>query len=328
MKYKRYQSKKKLKLYFIVSILSMVITLIPWDKINPKGYFNDRESYFFAYRFKSDRLDNFEATKYYDYITNEWLWRYINGYFRNELNISPEIFFGFITFFAFLTYSFFILEKAKKPIVLIYLLNSEYIFFVYSQLRLAFAMSIFIIAIYFFKKKNLILSISFFATCCLIHTSMLLFLGILFASISISKLDKSNLIKIILIFLTGLVVNLLIGPFMEGILSNVGDRRAEYEDFSPPFFWYLIYVAYALTAYCIILKKNLKFFDDYVYVYAFVIFSLLMTSYLFGGYVSRFIVASQLFIIPSLFLIKGKLGFLFHYTYIVYLVLLWIGFLL
>lgn len=328
MKFKRYQSKSNFKLAFIVLFLSIVVSLIPWDKINPKGHFIDRVSYFFSYNFKSYRLDDFEATKYYDYITNEWFWRYINSYFRNNLDVSPEIFFGIITFLAFLTYSYFILDKTKKSVALIYLLNIEYISFIYSQLRLAFAMSIFIMAIYLFRRKSFIFSLIFFSMCFLIHTSMVVFLGILLASVFISKMNRSNLIKASLIFLTGFMVNLLIGPFMEQILSSVGDRRAEYGDFSPPFYWYLIYIFYAFIAFYLIIKNKLKSFNDYVYVYAFIIFSLLITSYLLGGYVSRFIAASILFIIPSLFIIKGKIGVLFHCTYIIYLVFLWIGFLL
>lgn len=322
-----YLSKRKLVYICICILLSLIVVFIPWDLLNPRGFFLDRAGYFFSYNFKSNRLDGFEATKYYDYITNEWLWRYLNGYFRNNLDISPEVFFGITTFLAFLTYSYFILDKTKRPVVLIYLLNIEYISFIYSQLRLAFAMSIFIMAIYLFKRKSFILSLFLFIICVLIHTSMVVFLGILLASVFISKINRGNLIKASLIFFTGFVVNLLIGPFMEQILSSVGDRRAEYGDFSPPFYWYLIYSFYASMSFYLIIKNKLKLFNDYVYVYAFIIFSLLITSYLLGGYVSRFIAASMFFIIPSLFIIKGKSGILFHSTYILYLVFLWIGFL-
>lgn len=326
MKIKLYINRQRLNFFFLSLIISVIVGLIPWDKLNPRGYYIDRAQYFFAYDFKSYRLDGFEAENFYDYITNEWLWRFMNGYARNTLDLSPEVFFGAITIIAFATYSYFILDATKKPLVLLYLLNVEFITFIFSQLRLAFAMSVFIIAIEFFRRKYFLTSTIFFLTCLLIHTSMLIFIFLTLISFILSRLNISNIKKMTVIFLTGLMVNVLIGPLREVILSSVGDRRADYNDFSPPFYWFLIYVLYFIVILYKVFRYKLRFFDNYIYNYAFIIFSLITTSLVLGGYTSRFIVAATLFIVPSLFLLKGNIATIFHATFSAYLLFLWVGF--
>lgn len=327
MKIKITINKQRIAFLFICFFMALTVSFIRWEKISASGEFWDREVYRYFYQFVSNRVERFVPNSIVDYITNEWLWLYINEFSKEVLQLSPELFFGLITFISFFTYSYFILENTKKPLLILYLINIEFISFIYSQLRLALAMSVFVIAIKLFEKKYRLTSIFFFISSFLIHTSLVLFTALLIVSIIISRINISILKKMVLIILVGLLVNLLISPFREVILDQIGDRRAEYNDFTPPLYWYLIYVFYAIFMFFITLRYRLNTFDNYIFNYAFIIFSLLISSLALGGYTSRFVVATTLFIIPTLFLLKGRLNILFQYIYIVYLIFLWIGFL-
>lgn len=320
-------SKRSLNYIIICLILSTITVVVPWDSLNPRGYSIDRVNYLFSYDFRRYRLDNFSADYYYDYVTNEWLWRYLNGYARNVLDIPPELFFGMITFLGFFTYSLFVIIKTRKPLAVLYLYNPTFILFIYSQLRLAFAMSVFLIALYLFKKKTFVISVLLFVLCFLIHTAMLIFIFVLGISFYIARSKAGNIRKTLYVFLTGLLINLLIGPLRYQILSAIDDRRAEYGDLSSPVIYFLIYVIYFLVAVYINFRYKLKLFDNYTYVYAFALFSFILCTLFLGGYTGRFVAAGQCFIIASLFIIKGKVGVLFHFFYILYIIFLWVGFL-
>lgn len=319
-------SKRNLSYVILCLALSVLIILIPWDFLNPRGFFIDRENYLFSYEYRRFRLVNFSADYFYDYVTNEWLWRYFNVYARNVLNLSPHIFFGIITFYAFFTYSLFILSKTKKVYALLYLFNPIFISFIYSQLRLALAMAVFITAIYLYRSKFYILAIPLFICCFLIHTSMLLFMLILIMATVIARFKFNKIFKLIFIVLLGFLLNLLIGPLRYTILSSIGDRRAEYSDISSPAIFFIIYAIYFLVVVFTIFKFKFKFLNNYAYNYAFIIFSFIIFSMFLGGYTSRFVAATQCFIIASLFLLKGVPNLLFHLGYIFYLLFLWYGF--
>lgn len=320
-------SKKRRDYIIICIVLSIIVTLIPWDMLNPRGFFIDRLSYLFAYDFKRFRLDGFYAESIYDYITNEWLWHYILSYSRNDLDISPEVFFGFITFVSFFAYSFFILKHNQKVVSLIYLFNPVFISFVYSQLRLSFAMALFLLAITFFnRKKTLLISLSLFLAAILIHTAMAIFVFLLLASVYISRMKGRKVKKIFFVVLIGFILNIMVGPLRYRILDKLDDRRAELDDSSSPAIYFIIYAMYFIVVIYYIFKYKLVVLNNYIYNYAFIIFSFIFFSVFLGGYTSRFVAATQCFIILSLFIMKGKISVLFHSLYITYLVLLWIGF--
>lgn len=318
---------KKIIFYVIFSIsISILIVFLPWDTLNPRGYFIDREQYFFSYEYKRYRLDSIDITNLYDYVFQEWVWHYLTGFSRNVLLLDPIYFFGFITFASVFAYSLFISVETKKLIPLIYLINPDFIVFVYSQLRLAFAMTILILALYFFNKKKMVLTLFLMIFSFTIHTSMLFFWGIFFISLYISKLDNRRFYSISIILLTGLLLALLIGPIRGVVLEFFGDRRVEYHDMSSPPIYLLIFVLYFFALVFSRFKDSL-IYSNYIYIYSYIIFSLVFFTIILGGYSLRFVYASYFFIVVTFMLLKGKLGVFFHYGYILYLSMAWYIFL-
>lgn len=318
---------KEILKYIIVSfILAIFITFFPWDGVNPRGFFIDRDQYFFNYDFKRFRLDSIEVNKIYDYIFQEWIWHYLTGFSRNVLNLDPIFFFGFITFITCFAYSLFISIETKKVIPLIYLANPDFIVFVYSQLRLALAMSLFLMAIYLFNKKKIIFFLILMLISLSVHTSMLFFWVIFFISLYISKLKNKKALSISLILLTGLIITFLIGPIRGVVLEYFGDRRVEYDDMSSPPIYLLIFALYFFTLIFSRYKDEI-IYSNYIYIYSYIIFSLVFFTIILGGYSLRFVYASYFFIVVTFLLLKGKLGIVFHYGFILYLCMAWYVFL-
>ena len=64
-----------------------------------------------------------------------------------------------------------------------------------------------------------------------------------------------------------------------------------------------------------------------IYIYSYIIFSLVFFTIILGGYSLRFVYASYFFIVVTFLLLKGKLGIVFHYGFILYLCMAWYVFL-
>lgn len=310
----------------IFLFVSFCFPFIPLDKMSATGYFFDRDQYFDAYLYKNYRLESFLPEKFIDYFTFEWGWHFLTSYSYNFLDIPVNVFFGFITFLCIFSFGLFVFKNSSSWLPLLYLLNPVFLAFAFSQLRLAFAMVIFLIFIYFFNKKNYIISFFFLISSNLIHTAIILFFIIFFLSKIISTLNNIY-IKLISIILSGFLLNILTGPLREMLLSAVGDRRAEYKDMSSPTVYFIFYVVYFLYVVYEDLKYKKGYMNNYIYNYAFIIFSFTLVSLIFGGYVSRFIAASYGFIVISLFLVKTKNKIFIHCGYTLYLFLLWFTFL-
>lgn len=326
MKYLSLKVKKESIITFLLFIFCFMLTFVPLDKLSATGSFFDRDQYFNAYLYKNYRLDSFNAEAIIDYFTYEWGWHYLNAFSYNILNLPVEFFFGCITFLCLFVYGIFVLKKANSIFAIFYLINPVFFAFAFSQMRLAFAMVVLLLGIYFFNKSRYILFTLFLIISLLIHTAISIFFIIFLFSKFVEKI-KNNFLKIFSVLFFGLFLTILTGPLREVLLTAVGDRRAEYKDMSSPTIYFLFYVVYLFYIFYQMISLKKRYMDNYIYNYAFIIFSFTFMSLIFGGYVSRFIAASHCFIVISLFLVKDKTSIIIHFGYILYLFMLWYNFL-
>ncbi|MBC6677578.1 MAG: hypothetical protein H9L35_15575 [Acinetobacter sp.] len=294
------------KLIYIICVffISIFFSFIPLEVIK-KGGFIDRENYINYLTYYSIRVDVNDFFNIYDYVTQEWLWHRIIFFLKDFFFLTPEFIFSLVSFISFFVASLIVLKKTNSLVYVFFLINPIFIDFYYSQLRLAFAFSIWGIA-YLLSEKYRKLSILFSLIAIFIHTASLFFIlyGFLVYFLSFSKINK--FLKLIVLILCGFLTSIITGPLRYSILSFFEDRRAEYVDMSFDIifssFWMFLFICIILDN-LYIKKINLKDFQAYSIVFL----SLILLNYFIGGYSSRFIAATYPFLIISMYYLSSQL---------------------
>lgn len=137
---------------------------------------------------------------------------------------SEDVVFFIIPFLILISYAFYLYLNSSNLVVL-FLIHPIATMFYLNQLRLAFAMSIFLLIYSLFKERKFIYFFSF--PLFTIHSSFLIFwLIFLFVEILLDS-QKSNLYKLLVVIISSFFFAFLTGPALSIILSFVGDRRAD-----------------------------------------------------------------------------------------------------
>lgn len=318
--------KSKLNNILFSLIVASIFCIVNWENILPEQYFEDRRVNRLIFESGFNKLNYMDI--YYNsalsYLTNEWGWEFflyiVNDFFGLSFNLS----FSIISFFAiFISNYIFTSYFPKKYSILLY--NPWFFDFVYSQSRLAFALTL--ISVAFFLRKVKIISFVLVLYALTVHTSILFFLFIFIISYYFSISDYyerwfKNLIAIII----GIVIALLTGPILLSVLSYFGDRRVDVYgeiDMSNSIMtlipWILIYFIFLLN---IFKGKFIKDFSSYVSLIILTI--VFFNTVIFEGYVIRFLVAVYPLIIFSIFKQLNKDSIkVFLLFYIFYILLGW-----
>lgn len=133
-------SKSKLS-YLFIFIVSLFFSFFPLELIKGK-VFIDRQFYIDYLTYYSNRLEKLDLYKVSDYISNEWLWHEILFFLKDNLYFSPNLVFSLISFFCFFIAALIVYSKTNNIFWIFLLFNPIFIDFYYSQLRLAFAFSL------------------------------------------------------------------------------------------------------------------------------------------------------------------------------------------
>lgn len=311
---------------FYSLIFAILFSVFPWELILPEVYFNDRNTYRIMVE---SHFNKIIFGGYYDTITSyfsyEWAWNFTLYVFYEELKFSFDTIFLFLTFFNIFITSL-IFTKITKVGYLPFLLNPWFFDFIYSQTRLALAISLLYLCYLLFLRKIRIILPLIILYALLIHTSALLFLIIYIITYYINTLKINYLIKYLLCVSLGLGLAIILGPNLMGILDTLGDRRAnEYQDinFSVSLLqmipWYIIYLYISIKY--IISKCNRSYYMYYTLIMLTLVF---FSSTFFISYSLRYlVVAYPLIIITFLNTIPSKERFLIYSIYISYLILGW-----
>jgi hypothetical protein len=318
--------KYKLTNILFSLIVASIFCIINWEAILSEQYFEDRRINRLIFESGFNKLNYVDV--YYNsalsYLTNEWGWEFFLYIVNDIFGLSFNLSFGVISFFAvFISNYIFISYFPKKYSILLY--NPWFFDFIYSQSRLAFAITL--IGLAFFLRKTKIISFILILYALTVHTSILIFLLIFIVSYYFSISDYygrwlKNLIAIVI----GIIIALLTGPVFLSILLYFGDRRVDvYEkiDMSNSVItllpWIVMYFIFILN---IFKGKFIKDFPSYVSLIILTI--VFFNTVIFEGYVIRFLVAVYPLIIFSIFKQLNKNDIkLFLLFYLFYLLLGW-----
>jgi len=169
-----------------------------------------------------------------------------------------------ISFFCIFIYTFFLSKKINIVFAFFFLLNPLLVDLVMGQVRSAFAMALFLVAV---MEKRRIFSLFLLIVSSLIHSAIFLILAIYILAKIFERMHGRLDYKLIGLFmiLLGLIVAILLSRGREVILGAVGDRRAEYDDPTNSVlyvsYWMLLAITLMFTKPC----KGLKnYWGDYI----------------------------------------------------------------
>lgn len=293
----------RVKEIIIPLILSGVFfVFIPLVELFPQGFVD-----YYNYIDQAERIysgyNPFELSGF-AVVFNEPLWWWLLKVNNDYLGFTPT---GSVTFISFLSLSFyliFIVRHLPYWLAFVILFNPMFIDLVISQIRIAFAFSLVLIALFSTsdKLKFVVAFLSIF-----IHTAMvvvLLFCAIVFIVNQLSK-DKHYFL---LCIVSSFLVALLLSKGLLFFLEFVGDRRAELyaensmaSSISYSVFWLLIALALVvLPLNNLELKYNRLFLGYTVFVCCLFFFGTI-----FDLYVQRYLAISLPFVFLSVYMLKG-----------------------
>ena len=233
-------------------------------------------------------------------ITTEPAWSTLVVWLNNFFS-STDIFFFLIPFFIMMVYGFYIYRNSNF-LNIFFLIHPIALMFYLAQLRLAFAVSIFLLLTLIIDSKKNLYFFSFFIF--LIHSSFLIFWTFFLIIDVIVNSKKDYTLKILFLLLSGLLLCFLTGPLISIVLGALGDRRA---DTYTEGIWQ---TSFATSAYCImfiaVICMNF-YFNRQKYITfeqgcSLVFFSMVAFSpFLVGGYPFRFLSAIFPIMVVSLF---------------------------
>ncbi|CAI6148885.1 EpsG family protein [Acinetobacter baumannii] len=310
--------KKSAYSFFLALFATFIIVLIPWDTLRSSEYV-DRANYVSYIDHTVNKTLWFDYDTLLSKISFEWGWHkllYIAT--ENGLN-SSHIFMIVSSLIMF--FSIFLVITRTKYYGFLFLINPVFIDFCFSQMRLAFTMSLVYLAYILYKRKN-ILYIPILLSTPFFHTSAVIFIGVFLIATKLEQWEKLNfMFKNTVAIMVGLVLAIVTGPLMSQILGQLGDRRAEYEDMSSPVlymsFWVIYFVYLAIKAYTEKLERNAFFYISLI------ILGMVFFNVFFSGYSSRFLAACFPIIIIALLQLKSREKQLLILGYAIYTLMLW-----
>lgn len=215
----------KYALLFLGSIFSLLVIWVPWSELAGRG-FEDRLVYLEKFSIFDSIPYVGESDGLWSFVVNESLWDIL---IRSLSSFLPLNFvFGFITFLSLISFSYYLLSR-HELYSLLFLVNPLVIDFAFSQLRMALAMSILLIALNL-RSKYLIFGV--IAIAFMLHTATILIVLMYLFSLALHfriverRFSVKKVAALLLLF--AFLVILVIGPFRGLILDAVGDRRAIY----------------------------------------------------------------------------------------------------
>lgn len=309
------------------ALIGALASLIPWPEIlwDSFGFlFVDRENYIYKIEYQQSQLYRFYY--YYegvlDYFTDEFLWALIMDASLRSNFLYYETLFQLITTLSISGLAA-ILARRMSYFALILIINPLVIDFVYSQLRLALALSLLIwLVVFRVRAWYFLIPVALVAT--MIHTSMLIFICAHFlatwtGSDGVWREWSVNKRTIVLVVF-GICIGVLVGPLREIVLSSVGDRRADYQDAGSSF----LYLSYWIILFLSLIADRVRTLQSYESRYALAILGIIFINLFSGFYSLRFIAAIFPFLICASLRVFGQKNFIISIPFLIYFVFQWL----
>ena len=288
--------KRMLLALFASLVMSLIMVWIPWEILKP-DVFLDLGVYRNKFMFEISVLIEKNINTFWGFFINEGLWDVLIRYLSTDLGISLDSIFSFIAFFTIFVFCKYIAVRHGIAAV-IFVLNPLVVDFAFSQIRMALAISVFVVAVD--VNKSYVKYFLFFVSS-LLHTALVLFVGVYFLCMSYFKRNKVRVLFFNSPMIFGVIVAFsiffVIGPLRVLILNYLGDRRVDYSAGSSTLLYASFWFFYAFVMLLIIRNKkfvNVGAMMSLIWVLVFLL------STIFGMYGARFLSASYPFIISSM----------------------------
>ena len=273
----------------------VIMLCVPWQELW-NGRFIDRTVYLNKFTVYLAR-PRFFTGSVLAFIVDEVFFEKIIMLLAGKFNLPLEVIFGAISFLCLFVYSKYLTSK-HGLIALIFLVNPMIVEFAFSQLRMALAVSLLMLAL--FRQKQRVLVGVLVALACSIHTASFLIVFIFaaakFVSLRLAARSFNGIFCWLALIGAGLAVVMVIGPFRGVILSSVGDRRAEYSNVSQS----IMYASFWMLLLLMTGTQKKKYFQTEGNAVAVVFLSVYAGATAFNTYNSRFLAASFPFIVSSM----------------------------
>jgi hypothetical protein len=236
------------------ALFALVMVAIPWPTIWLAQYgrpMEDRRVYSEQIASGYLSFDVGGQGDFWDYVSSEYLWGWLLNLLVREWGLSVVTTFGLISAFVVFIAGQVIARHAHPAFVLL-LVNPIFVNLAFSQLRIALAVSLVCVA-YLLGRSSAAawaIRLSLLAAACLVHTSMIVFVGLFIFALWVARTHRSRPYQSFMtLTVGGLLAVGLLGPLRSWFLSEIGDRRADADYLSSSVNFYLIWliVAFLLT---------------------------------------------------------------------------------
>lgn len=306
--------------FAIAIVFALLMTSLPWSDWQG-AEFVDLKRYLHYFLHGQSILEYTEFKNPLDYLFSEALWHYSIFKLINEYGFSIHHIFKAISLLCVSTFSFFLIRR-HGFLSLVLLINPLLVSLAMSQVRMALAFSLMLVA--YMVRKKFIISLAFILAALFIHTSTLLFVSIYLVVkvISDNKIIhfKSSGSTFLLLCGLGLIVSLAIGPLREMILGYFGDRRAGYGDASSS----ILYTSFWISILFFCWRQGRSFFSDEVNCFVVVILSLVGFNLLTGGYTTRFLAVALPMTMSAMLSFRPTDKSIFTFAYVAYCIFQWV----
>ncbi|MFL6717197.1 MAG: hypothetical protein ACJ8G3_12640 [Burkholderiaceae bacterium] len=301
------------------SILFAVVMLcMPWEAWLGKD-FEDKQVYINNFLYLKPAIEDKGLETLREYFFNEVLWDVMVRGALDTLGIPLDVILGGITFLCLFCFARFVaIRHGLLSIVL--LVNPLVIDFAFSQLRMAFAVSLIMLGITMRRRAALYLMLVL--SCC-IHTAMMLFILMYLVSVQVSLwCRKKNYPISALAYIAmagGLIVALMIGPLRGVLLSSVGDRRVEYELAGAT----LSYASFWIVFLAVTPLQRKGFYTDRFNLLSVACLATFTFATLMGVFAARFVSATFPMLVSALLSLGRPVKDAVLLMYLLYLALQW-----
>lgn len=304
------------------AVVSMVFALcllyVPWEQIRGEAFY-DRLVYLEHFLHAVPLLEDKEITGLGGFLANEVLWEVLVRGLMEGFDLPAGLILSGISLLCLFCFAYF-LARRHGPLAMLLLINPLVIDFALSQLRMALAVSIVMLAL--FSGRRLVIAAAVI-TASFVHTSIVLFVVMYLVAVQAGKwVRKSRLPASTLGYIAmagGLLVALLIGPLRETVLSTMNDRRVEYEmeaaSLSYASFWIMLLAAVPL--------QGKAFYRDSMNLLAVACLSTFVFATVLGVFAARFLSATMPALLGAMLTMGRPVRELAVLAYLLFMVLQW-----
>ena len=209
-------------------LFALFMLWIPWEDLLGKE-FEDKQVYINNFLHLKSIVEDKDLSGLRDFFFNEVLWDVLVRTAMDKLGIPIGVILGAVTFLCLFCFARYLAMRHGVLSILL-LVNPLVVDFAFSQLRMAFAVSLVLVALSLRSRVALYATL---VMACFIHTAMVLFIVMYLVAVQVSLWVKKRDFPVhtlaYIAMAGGALIALLIGPLRGSLLASVGDRRAEYE---------------------------------------------------------------------------------------------------